>query len=107
MYKADDSRLGDELYREFFREIHLASEFLLAARIRETDRHLNDIIKLALDNQNPTEYPFLFRYSYAEGEQDGQKITALAAAVHLLQTSTFVIDDIFDSSEARNYNETI
>jgi geranylgeranyl pyrophosphate synthase len=54
-----------------------------------------------LRQPTPSDYPFLFWYSYCRTERDGATIKSLAAAVHLLQSSTFTTDDIFDGGSLR------
>jgi geranylgeranyl pyrophosphate synthase len=60
-----------------------------------------------LENQTTSEYPFVFKYSFCRNERDGKKVQSLAAAIHLLQTSTLVTDDIFDSAHRRYHHPTI
>jgi geranylgeranyl pyrophosphate synthase len=94
--------------RKTFQEVYAVSKLIVNKNVNSKDRHLKKLINLALRNKlNPSDYPFVFKYAYVNVEQDNEKIITLAAAIHLLQTSTFVIDDIFDSSEVRNYDQTI
>lgn len=90
-----------------FRQVHAVSKQIIRRSLGHERSELSRYVKLALKDQSPTEYPFLFRYAYATVETDCAKVQTLSAAVHLLQTSTFVIDDIFDRSRRRNHNETI
>ena len=55
----------------------------------------------ALRRLAPSDYPFLFQYAFCRAKKDGAKIGKLAAAVHLLQTSTIITDDIFDAGTLR------
>jgi geranylgeranyl pyrophosphate synthase len=102
-----NSKYFDKLYLADFRRIHAASKRIANDGVSRKDQHLRSLIRLALDDQSPTEYPFLFRYSYGEIEEDGQGLETICAAIHLLQTSTFIIDDIFDESGVRNHSETL
>jgi geranylgeranyl pyrophosphate synthase len=97
----------DRLCQETFQEAHSISRRFMGRNLSKKDKHLKNLFRLALKNQIPSEYPFLFRFSYSNVEEDYEDIKSLAAAIHLLQTSTFVIDDILDSSALRNHNKTI
>lgn len=95
--------------QETFRKVCSGSKQIVDENLHGVGRHLRELIDLALKNkQVPSEYPFLFKYSYLRNEEDeGEEILVLSAAIHLLQTSTFVIDDIFDSADSRNYGQTL
>lgn len=97
----------DVLFALTFREVHSISKLIVRNAFGKMDKDAGRLIDLALYEQIPSEYPFLFKYAYCNTEQDWEEIKILAAAVHLIQTSTFVIDDIFDSSSERNHNKTI
>jgi geranylgeranyl pyrophosphate synthase len=49
----------------------------------------------------------MFRQCFGHIEQSRDELDAIAAAIHLLQTSTFVIDDIFDGGTLRNNKLTV
>ncbi|MGA8539852.1 MAG: polyprenyl synthetase family protein [Terriglobales bacterium] len=55
----------------------------------------------ALRRHTPSDYPFLFVYSCCRTQKVSTTIKRLAAAVHLLQSSTFITDDIFDAGDLR------
>lgn len=95
------------VFRRTFREIHSLSQRLVLKHVDRKERHLQQLLRYALENQTTSEYPFVFKYSFCKDEQDGKKVRSLAAAVHLLQTSTLVSDDIFDSAELRYHHLTI
>jgi geranylgeranyl pyrophosphate synthase len=61
----------------------------------------------ALGDESPSDYPYIFRYSFSGENNDFNKILKLSAAIHLLQASTFVIDDILDSSKKRYHLSTV
>ena len=65
------------------------------------DTHLREIMSFVLAHQTASEYPYVFKYAFCRSEKDSRRITRLAAAVHLLQTSAFVTDDIFDATSMR------
>ncbi|HEV2913225.1 MAG TPA: polyprenyl synthetase family protein [Pyrinomonadaceae bacterium] len=94
-------------YRQTFQEAHSISKRLINRTFKQKDTHLKGLLNSALGDPTPTEYPFLFRYSYSDDEQDYEKIKRLSAAIHLLQRSTFVIDDIFDLSGLRDRKKTV
>ena len=100
-------RRFDAAYDQTFQQAHTISKRIINRHIKLKDEHFRELINSALGVKTPTEYPFLFRYSYSETEQDYQKIKRMSAAIHLLQRSTFVIDAIFDSSGLRDYNKTV
>ena len=105
--KTSESARMDVLFGVTFQAVHSISKLIVRNNFATNDTDAKKLIELALHEQIPSEYPFLFKYSYCNSEQDWEEIKILAAAVHLIQTSTFVIDDIFDSSIIRNHNKTI
>jgi geranylgeranyl diphosphate synthase, type I len=88
-------------FRAQFREVESLSRKLVLDSLSRRDRHLRRMMLFALRRQTPSDYPFLFRYSFSRTERDGATIKNLAAAVHLLQSSTFITDDIFDAGTLR------
>lgn len=55
----------------------------------------------------PTEYPFIFRYAYQVVGRRFDQVKRIAAAIHLLQTSTFVLDDVIDGAARRFGKQTL
>jgi geranylgeranyl pyrophosphate synthase len=55
----------------------------------------------ALFDNSPSEYPFIFSLAYELRGSRFRKVLGIAAAIHLLQTSTFLFDDILDMSRKR------
>jgi geranylgeranyl pyrophosphate synthase len=88
-------------FRAQFREVESLSRKLVLDNLSRRDRHLRRMMLFALRRHPPSDYPFLFRYAFSREERDGATIKALAAAVHLLQSSTIVSDDIFDAGTLR------
>lgn len=84
-----------------FREVESLSRKLVLDNLSPRDRHLRRMMLFPLRQPTPSDYPFLFWYSYCRTERDGATIKSLAAAVHLLQSSTFTTDDIFDGGSLR------
>jgi geranylgeranyl pyrophosphate synthase len=84
-----------------FREVESLSRKLVLDNLRPRDRHLRRMMLFALRQQTPSDYPFLFWYAFCRTEKDGATIKNLAAAVHLLQSSTIITDDIFDAGGLR------
>ena len=88
-------------FRAQFREVESLSRKLVVDNLSPRDRHLRRMMLFPLRRHTPSDYPFLFRYSCCRTEKDGATIKNLAAAVHLLQSSTFITDDIFDAGTLR------
>lgn len=88
-------------FRRTFREAHSLSQQLLRREFRRQDPAIAEMMKFILRKQRASEYPFVFTCSFCRKESDGRRIRRLAAAVHLLQSSTFVTDDIFDNARLR------
>ncbi len=88
-------------FRDTFREVHSLSERLLAAHIGAKDKHLRALMRYAVARQTTSEYPFVFRYAFSRRERDGARVLDLAAAIHLLQSSAFISDDIMDEADQR------
>src|SRR2546422_10772446 len=79
-------------FRAQFREVESLSRKLLLDNLGPRDRHLRRMMLFALRQQTPSDYPFLFWYAFCRTEKDGPTIKNLAAAVHLLQSSTIITD---------------
>lgn len=60
-------------------------------------RDLHDVVTSSL----PSDYPFMLRFCHSLTGGRFSRVKDIAAAVHLLQTSTFLIDDVFDGSHMR------
>lgn len=90
-----------DAFRRTFREVHSTCAKLVHKGLGPRDRHLKGLMDFVLAYQTASEYPFVFKYSFARSEAEAAKITKLAAAIHLLQTSAFVTDDILDRTEMR------
>lgn len=99
--------LHDAQFEKTFRRVHAAAVRLIERQIPHSGGILHTAARLALRDQTATEYPYIFRNSFLGREPPSDVMDALAAAIHLLQTSTFVIDDVFDNSDERNGNPTV
>jgi geranylgeranyl pyrophosphate synthase len=84
-----------------FRAVHRLSRELLRREFRRQDPAIAALMDYILRRQVASEYPFVFTCSFCRGEGDARRVRRLAAAVHLLQSSGFVSDDIFDQSRTR------
>ena len=84
-----------------FREVESLSRKLVLDNLGPRDRHLRRMMLFALRRHTPSDYPFLFRYAACRTEKDGTTVKNLAAAVHLLQSSTIITDDILDAGSMR------
>ena len=79
----------------------------LSTAIRIMKKHtpgfpgIGQIYNHALFDKSPSEYPFIFRLAYELNGRRFGPVLRIAAAIHLLQTSTFLFDDILDMSGKR------
>ena len=89
-------------FHRTFQEAHELSKQLLRREFRVQDPGIAELMRFILRKQTTSEYPFIFKYSFCRKESDGARVRRLAAAVHLLQSSTFVTDDIFDHARLRD-----
>ncbi len=89
------------LFRETFRHAHLAAQRQLGTSISRGDGGLRAMLLYCLRHQTNSEYPFVFKYSFCRRKSDARSIRELTGAVHLLQSSGFVTDDIFDQTPVR------
>jgi geranylgeranyl pyrophosphate synthase len=64
------------------------------------------IYEHALFDKSPSEYPFIFRLAYQLNGRRFRPVLKIAASIHLLQTSTFLFDDILDMSGKRAHVRT-
>jgi len=91
----------EQRFRTQFREVESLSKKLVLDNLSPRDRHLRRMMLFALRQHTPSDYPFLFRYAASRKEEDGATVKNLAAAVHLLQSSTIITDDILDAGSMR------
>src|SRR5687767_2196190 len=91
-------------YSSSFERVHRVATRLVHRCVGRSNRRLRQLTDLALRDQAATEYPFIFRHAFLGSRVSGPFMDVLAASVHLVQTSTFVTDDIFDESTKRNGN---
>jgi len=90
------------MFQETFREVHSTSKELVQGSLSAKDTHLRELMRFVLAHQTTSEYPYVFKYAFCRAEKDFPRILKLAAAVHLLQSSAFVTDDIFDGTTMRD-----
>ncbi len=84
-----------------FAAAHQLSRNLLRSHISRQDGDLRPVMDYCIRKQTTSDYPFVFRYAFSRKEADAKRITVLSAAIHLLQSSGFITDDIFDHSPFR------
>lgn len=84
-----------------FRAALRLSRASLRREFRRQDPALADMMRYVLRRQVASEYPFVFLYSFCRKPGEARRVRRLAAAVHLLQSSTFVTDDVFDRAPLR------
>jgi geranylgeranyl pyrophosphate synthase len=92
---------NEQAFRITARETLSSAKRLAINSVAKTNASLRKLIAFALNGRTPTAYPFLLKYSFCRRERDGQKILSIAAALHLLQQSSLITDDIFDFGELR------
>lgn len=102
----DDFSLFDKYFNYTFKEIYPVVKRIIHENV-SGHRYLYKMIRHAISDKSPSDYPFIFRFSYQQSGNQFRKIQKIAAAIHILQTSTFVIDDIFDNSNKRGGKKTI
>jgi geranylgeranyl pyrophosphate synthase len=88
-------------FRAQFREVESISRKLVLDNLGPRDRHLRRMMLFPMRRLAPSDYPFLFWHAFCRTEKDGTTIKNLAAAVHLLQSSTVISDDILDAGSLR------
>lgn len=69
--------------------------------------HLGRLLLDTLEGQTSTEYPFILTFAFCRRPSDARHVERIAAATHLLQTSTLVTDDIFDGADSRYHRQTV
>lgn len=88
-------------FRTTFQQTLARARRLVTNRLPSVKPRLRKLIAYALHNRVPSAYPFMLKYAFCRRERDGQAILNIAAALHLLQQSSLITDDIFDSGEVR------
>lgn len=96
-----------KVFYRIFEHAHSGARRLVLQRIRRHDGYLRELLHFALKNQTTSEYPFVFQYSFYKNERDFRRTSKLAAAVHLLQSSTLITDDVFDFADERYHQPAI
>jgi len=98
---------SEATFHDTFRAIHSIAKKLLQRCAGGTRTPLAKLLLHTLENQGSSEYPFVLTFAFCRRFQDAQRVKRMAAAVHLLQTSTLVTDDIFDHADRRYHRQTI
>lgn len=88
-------------FRRTFRQVHALSLNIMRQQLPRDDRFLREMMMSTIRGQVTADYAFVFQGAFCRRESDASKVNRLAAAVHLLQSSAFVTDDIFDHSDMR------
>ena len=88
-------------FERTFRAVHRLSRQMMRREFRRQDPAIAHLMDYILRKQVASEYPFVLTYSYCRQDADAPRVRRLAAAVHLLQSSGFVTDDIFDDARTR------
>jgi len=74
---------------------------MLRRHVKPWTARQRSVLATCIRRSLPSEYPFLFLVSYSDDRRRRIRALRLAAAIHLLQTSTFVVDDVLDGGERR------
>jgi geranylgeranyl pyrophosphate synthase len=98
---------SEAAFHETFRLIHPIAKRLVLRWAGGKRTHLGGLLLGTLEGQSSTEYPFVLTFAFCRRQRDAKHVERLAAATHLLQTSTLVTDDIFDGADSRYYRQTI
>lgn len=88
-------------FRGSFRQVHARALNIMRQQLPRDDPFLREIMISTIRGQVTADYAFVFQCAFCRSESDARKVNRLAAAVHLLQSSAFVTDDIFDNSDLR------
>jgi geranylgeranyl diphosphate synthase, type II len=88
-------------FRRTFRRAHATSNKLLREQLPRDDTFLREMMIATLRGQVTADYAFVFQNAFCRRESDAARVARIAAAVHLLQSSAFVTDDIFDHTDLR------
>jgi geranylgeranyl pyrophosphate synthase len=91
----------ERAFRAAFRQTLVSARHLVRNSLPKADAGLDKLMTFVLQNQTASGYPFVLKYAFCRRERDAKKIVKIAAAVHVLQQSSFLTDDIFDSGELR------
>jgi geranylgeranyl pyrophosphate synthase len=108
-----DYMLGHKQPHGYLAKLTSINEVTLPTARRMMEKHasdlpsISDIFLRALCDESPSEYPFVFSIAYELNGKTFVRVAKIAAAIHLLQTSTFVFDDILDMSGKRARAKTI
>lgn len=94
-------------FSQIFDRANRTAQQLVLRHIRRNDGYLRELLASSLQYQTTSEYPFVFQYSFCRGRQDLGKVMKIAASVHLLQSSTFITDDIFDFADVRYHQPAV
>jgi len=89
------------VFRRTFRRAHATASRLLREQLPRDDSFLREIMISTLRGQETADYAFVFENAFCRRDSDLERVRRMAAAVHLLQSSAFVTDDIFDHSDLR------
>jgi geranylgeranyl pyrophosphate synthase len=88
-------------FRRTFRQVHALSLNIMRQQLPRDDPFLREMMMSTIRGQVTADYAFVFQCAFCRRESDAPKVNRLAVGVHLLQSSAFVTDDIFDHSDLR------
>lgn len=70
-------------------------------------RDLYSVLRKAVPKSNPSDYAYVFKYVYEMSGRSFLRVLGIASALHVLQASTFVVDDVLDGADRRYDSRSI
>ena len=103
VYISSEVNMNEPLaaFRRTFRRAHATANRLLREQLPRDDSFLRELMLSTLRGQETADYAFVFENAFCRRDSDVSRVGRMAGAVHLLQSSAFVTDDIFDHSDLR------
>jgi geranylgeranyl pyrophosphate synthase len=98
---------NEKAFQMTFRQTLSSAKQLVMNSIPNNNADLRKLMAFALRSDTPSGYPFILKYSFCRRERDGEKILKIVGAVHLLQQSSLITDDIFDCGELRDRDRPV
>jgi geranylgeranyl pyrophosphate synthase len=105
LLKRSDDMIRGCLERAF-RKVYPVAKKIVQEHVSD-HRSLAAAMRYALHDKSPSDYSFLLLTCYGCSGKRIRHVIDIAAAMHLLQTSTFVIDDILDNGQTRAGKATV
>ena len=95
-------------YHRISRRIMRISQAVIEESLSAREKKLKTILNNYLPSDETSEYAYIFLLCYGKfNSQKARGVDKMAAALNLLQASTFIIDDVLDESSIRYDEATI